>query len=113
MTTPEHTSDTIAALNDQLRTTFQGGDILMTRGVEALSNTTRVAVMKAIQSFEDFSEDNDPYKEHDFGAIEYEGARYFWKIDYFDKYNPDRASDNPADPIITRRVMTVMQAAEY
>ena len=114
MTTPEKpVSETIAALNDELRTTFQGGDILMTKGVAALSNATRVAVMTAIQSFDDFSEDNDPYKEHDFGAVEHEGERFFWKIDYYNKFNPDEGSYDPADPVVTNRVMTVMQASEY
>jgi hypothetical protein len=59
-----------------------------------------------------FTEDNDPHGEHDFGAFEHEGARIFWKIDY---YAPDmeHGSENPADPKQTVRVLTIMLASEY
>ena len=65
-----------------------------------------------MKSFDDFSERNDPFDEHDFGAIEYEGNTVFWKIDYFDldlmNYSPD-----PSDLNVTRRVLTIMLGEEY
>jgi hypothetical protein len=39
----------------------------------------------AVASLDGFTEDNDPYRERDFGAIELEGERYFWKIVYYDR----------------------------
>ena len=60
----------------------------------------------------DFNEDNDPYGEHDFGAIDHNGQKIYWKIDYYDsdlKYG----SENPADPCQTARVITIMLANEY
>lgn len=50
--------------------------------------------------------------EHDFGAFDFIGDRVFWKIDYFDK-SLAYGSENPADPEVTERVMTVMLASDY
>lgn len=57
-------------------------------------------------------EDNDPYGERDFGSIELEGERYFWKIDYYDRTLRFGAED-PADTSETMRVLTLMHASEY
>ena len=64
-----------------------------------------------------FTEDNDQHGEHDFGAFEHEGERIFWKIAYYDRATfgtgRDYASENPADPKQTVRVLTIMLASEY
>lgn len=103
----------IAKLNDALRTTGQGGQILVTAGIaDSYSQFQKFFIMKAIASFDDFNEDNDPHEEHDFGAVLFEGTKIFWKIDY---YAPDmmHGSEDPANPEKTRRVMTIMLASEY
>jgi hypothetical protein len=66
----------------------------------------------AIAAFSDFSEGNDPYGEHDFGAFDLFGAKLFWKIDY---YHPDHDTHAPVPSNIElcRRVLTVMLAEEY
>ena len=102
----------IARLNDAFRTTLIGGQVMLTAGVQALPELTLVDVMKAVQSFNDFSEDNDPYGEHDFGSFKITGPRFFFKIDYYDPTLTYRSED-PADPAKTRRVMTIMLAEEY
>ena len=51
-------------------------------------------------------------KEHDFGAFEDEGDRFFWKIDYYDLTLTVGSAD-PADPAQTARVLTLMLADEY
>lgn len=84
----------------------------MTRGVEALGLASLGAILKAVAAFNEFSEDNDPYGEHDFGALRVGESRLFWKIDYYDK-SLEAASPDPADPDLTVRVMTVMLAEEY
>ena len=68
--------------------------------------------MAAVVSYDDFTEDNDPYGEHDFGAFELEGQKLFWKIDYYD-LELRFGSDDPGDPDKTRRVLTILLAEEY
>lgn len=84
----------------------------MTRGVSALDDVDRSAVMNRVRAFDDFEEANDPHGEHDFGAIEHNGEKFFWKIDYYDR-NLEQGSEDPSNPEETTRVMTVMLAHEY
>jgi hypothetical protein len=62
--------------------------------------------------FDAFTEGDDPYGEHDFGAFDLDGTRYFWKIDYYD-HDLEHGSDDPSDPEKTRRVLTIMRADKY
>lgn len=102
----------IARLNDAFRTTLIGGQIMLTAGVQALPEMTLDEVMNRVQTFNDFTEDNDPYGEHDFGSFKVEGQRIFFKIDYYDPTLTYRSED-PADPAKAKRVMTIMLAEEY
>lgn len=102
----------IQALNDQLRCNPNGGQLYMTSAIVELEPKIQVRLMCLIRTFSDFNEENDPHGEHDFGAIDLEGERYFFKIDY---YNHDLTmhSEDAADPSVTIRVMTIMRADEY
>ncbi|WP_316356889.1 DUF3768 domain-containing protein [Devosia sp.] len=103
----------IAALNDQLRTTFCGGEIMITGGVASLDEVNRALVLASVQSFAEFSLENDPYGERDFGAIDLpELEKVFWKIDYYDP-KLEFGSEDPSNPGVTRRVLTIMLASEY
>ena len=102
----------IAALNDTFRTSFRGGHLVITSGVHALGQDRVSAVLTKVRRFNQFTGDNDPHREHDFGAFEHEGERFFWKIDYFD-LELEFGSDDPADPSKTARVLTIMLAQEY
>jgi len=102
----------VRVLNDNFRTTFIGGQVVMTQGVNALSIGTKARVFLAVQGFDGFSADNDPHREHDFGSFEVEGETYFWKIDYY-ALDMDGGSEDPADPEKTTRVLTIMRADEY
>lgn len=102
----------IARLNDELRRTFTGGKIMMTAGINALPDKVKAKVLSAVRSFNEFTEDNDPHKEHDFGSFDVDGEKCFWKIDYYD-LTMEGGSDNPADPAVTTRVLTIMLASEY
>jgi hypothetical protein len=101
------TTNPIAELNDKFRKEpnqywrFTGG-----------ARETSDELIKAIAEFNNFTEDNDPYAEHDFGAITIKGQTYFWKIDYFD-LNLKFGSPDPSDPNVTRRVITIMHSSEY
>ena len=70
------------------------------------------AILDAIATFDAFGPENDPYGEHDFGALTIEGARILFKIDYFDRALTGPSPD-PADPSVTTRVLTIMLADEY
>jgi len=105
-------ADRIRVLNDNFRSTFLGGQVVMTAGVAALPLDVKARLILAVQSFSNFTKDNDPHGEHDFGSIELGGETYFWKLDYYDlsiKYG----SEDPADPNTTTRVLTIMRADEY
>ncbi len=102
----------IRVLNDNFRSTFVGGRILMTAGVDALPIDTKARVLLAVQSFDNFTTDNDPRREHDFGSFEIEGETYFFKIDYY-ALDMIGGSEDPADPEKTTRVLTIMRADEY
>jgi hypothetical protein len=106
------TSKAIRELNDKFRTSSVGGRIVVTAGVAALSEHKLLALLQLVRSFDVFSADNDPYEEHDFGAIDFGDERYFWKIDYYDR-SMEAGSENPADPASTTRVLTLMRADEY
>jgi hypothetical protein len=105
-------SERIRRLNDTFRRTLVGGRMFMTAGVNALPVDTKARVLLAVQSFSDFTKDNDPHHEHDFGSFEIEGETYFFKMDYY-ALDMDGGSEDPADPAKTTRVLTIMRADEY
>jgi hypothetical protein len=102
----------IRLLNDHLRTSFTGGKVMLTAGVDALPTATKAAVLAKVQGFKAFDADNDPHGEHDFGSLTVDGQSYFFKLDY---YSPDMqgGSEDPSDPKMTTRVLTIMRADEY
>ncbi len=102
----------IATLNDRFRESMIGGRVVMTAGVSSRESSFQDKAVAAIREFRAFDENNDPYGEHDFGAIEVEGDELFWKIDYFDPTVTFHAED-PACARTTVRVLTIMLAEEY
>jgi len=87
----------IPELNDVLRRNLFAltvqSEVVLTAGVAALPDGARFALLDEVRCFEDFTSDNDPHGERDFGAINFRGERYFFKID--------------------RRTITIMRADEY
>ena len=105
-------TQSIALLNDQARTTLSNYKLIITRGIDLLGKEAVGCILNLVTHFDDFSEHNDPFGEHDFGAIEYEGNTVFWKIDCFDLDLMNQSPD-PSDPHVTRRVLTIMLGEEY
>jgi len=108
---------TIQELNDRFRKgdPTVPGTFVVTNGVQALLEETEEsgqALAAAVQNFNDFSEENDPYGEHDFGKFSFLDAELFWKID---QYNTtyDGGSEDPTDLTKTCRVLTIMLTHEY
>lgn len=110
---PDQRSAKIRELNDAFRCHCIGtGTVLITQGINTIEGVTIDDVAARVQAFDDFSEENDPHGEHDFGAFEIGGEKVFWKIDYYD-FSHTQHSPNAADPDVTHRVLTIMLASEY
>lgn len=119
-------SDRIARLNDRARQAMGLACIAVaTEGFRALPEQDQLRVRELVETFDAFTPDNDPYGERDFGAIYQDcGGRWmttpparpaetvFWKIDAFDR-DLQFGSEDPANPAVTRRVLTIMLASEY
>lgn len=96
----------------------------MPRGLVADAGK-RERLRELVETFDAFTPDNDPYGERDFGAIYQDcdgrwttnrparpAETVFWKIDAYDR-NLRFGSKDPANPAVTRRVLTIMLASEY
>lgn len=119
----------IARLNDLARRAMGiACTVVATVGFRSLPDADQSRVRELIETFDAFTEDNDPQDERDFGCVyqlgdgrwtterprvrEDERERVFWKLDYYDR-ELRFASEDAADPAITRRVLTIMLADEY
>jgi hypothetical protein len=110
MGAPKTQAQRIADANDLLRGTFMTGRVALTQGVSNLPDETRERVLTAVRQFSEFTPDNDPHGEHDFGAFEIDGEKFFWKIDYYDR-NFEYGADPYQEPV--KRLLTIMLAEEY
>ncbi|WP_395517722.1 DUF3768 domain-containing protein [Pseudorhizobium flavum] len=102
----------IRMLNFVLRQTGVGGTIAFMGGLAHASQNTKQAVFAAVQNAEVKHDGNDPHGEGDFGSVMVEGQKYLWKIDYYDK-NMEYGSDDPSDPKVTQRVLSIFRAEDY
>jgi hypothetical protein len=104
----------IRVLNDELRRHLSRTSELafMTPGIAALGQAAVDRIVQTIATYDDFCHANDPHEEHDFGSFEAEGVTIFFKIDYYDRTLTYHSPD-PADPLLTKRVITIMLADEY
>lgn len=102
----------IATLNDKFRKSFIGGEVLLSAGIAAMSSEDKANIVSLVQNFNDFTPDNNPYFENDFGTFDYKGEKILWKIDYYD-LNHKYMSEDPSNPDITNRVLTIMTVYEY
>jgi len=66
-----------AEQNDQLRRSIPAISspnlLLMTSGVAGLPPDDVAQILARVRDFSEFNEDNDPWKEHDFGSIKLNG----------------------------------------
>src|SRR6266567_6445401 len=105
-------AEQIRELNDAFRTTMTGGQVMLTAGVDALPSDVKAMVIRRVATFSEFTPDNDPHQEHDFGSFTLAGRKFFFKLDYYDPAM-EFGSDDPTDPSKTTRVLTIMLAEEY
>lgn len=97
----------IAKLNDKIRKSE-----LYTMITDGIRDDIHdhIGLLKAVENYDTFTDDNDPWSEHDFGSLIWEGRKVFWKIDYYDQQM--KCGLDPLDPKC-RRVLTIMLAEEY
>ena len=81
----DRTTQSVALLNDQARTTLTNCKLMVTRGIDLLGNDAVDRILDLVMRFDDFSERNDPFGEHDFGVI---------RINYEDSFNQSIFWDN-------------------
>lgn len=96
----------LAFKNDLFRR--RGQRFMLTDEVQWLPDVC--GLISAVQRYNEFSESNDPYGEHDFGQLLWHGKKVFWKIDYYDP-----RMERWEDPLSVNcnRVLTIMLASEY
>jgi hypothetical protein len=99
-------------LNEQFRTTFRGGQILLTASVAELPDMVKASALEKVATFKDFTEENDPHGERDYGSFDHCNREFWFKIDYYD-LKLEGASDDPADSTKTKRIMTVELAQDW
>ena len=102
----------IRELNDAFRKTFAGGKVVMTASVAALPDMVTAHALVEVSRFDNFTPENDPHGEHDFGIFELVGRTFYWKIDAYDE-NLEFGSEDPSDPSKTTRVLTLMLAEDW
>ncbi len=89
------------------------GQLVVTAGIAALPLSVQAALLRGVMEFDEFTTDNDPYGEHDFGIIRHpEAGSVYWKIDYYEP-SLQYGSEDPSDLTQTFRVLTVMLGSEY
>ena len=84
----------------------------MTATVQSLPPDTVALALSKMRAFNDFTPDNDPHSEHDFGSFDLAGEKFFCKIDYY-QLSMEGGSEDASDPKKTTRVLTLMLAEDY
>ena len=112
----------VADLNDQLRKDMFTGNMLkkhnlknkivLTPGIAGLNLIDKEKVFFSVKYYGNFTKNNNPWGEKDFGSFNFKKETFNWKIDYYDNdmkyHSPDKS-----DPNKTVRVLTIMKSEEY
>jgi hypothetical protein len=102
----------IRELNDHARKHLGHSQVVLTRGIADKDPETVDKILKTVSNYNLFSEDNDPYGEHDFGSFIINSETMYFKFDYYNK-DMTQGSEDPTDETKTTRVLTIMLANEY
>ena len=103
---------TIRKLNDQFRQSLRGGVLVMTAGVIALGQDRQLKILEAVVQVRPLRRGQRPVRRARLWGAGGRGERLFFKIDYYDQ-DLSAHSPDPADPSVTKRVLTIMLAEEY
>ena len=105
----ETRTERIRDLNDAFRRSCSGGQVVLTAGVDGLPSDVKAMAIRNVATFGAFTTDNDPHGEHDFGAFDLAGQKFFWKIDL---YEEPGVKDGDGEPVV-KRVLTIMLAEDW
>ncbi len=105
-------NDALRRSNDAILRLVINSQLVITRAVAARGDAFFRHAVAAVRDFDDFNADNDPHGEHDMAFLDVDGERIFFKVDYYDP-ELERHSDDPSNPEITRRVLTIALASDY
>lgn len=90
------------------------GKLVWTSNLGSVGDDFVGNAIKAVGEHTTFDEDNDPEGYHDFGAIDVEETKIFFKIDLYELGSDFRyGSEFPDDPRKTDRVLTIMLASDW
>jgi hypothetical protein len=112
----EYTAEQLARMNDAARMSMiiHKTNVLVDKIMCRFVLTSTVAdlpidkletLLHEVGKFNSFTPENDPHGEHDFGKVELDGNRYFFKFDYYDASIRAFGHEN--------HVMTIMAASDY
>ncbi|WP_160175202.1 DUF3768 domain-containing protein [Ruegeria halocynthiae] len=107
--------ETLALQNDAFRNRQPAGgqgQWVCTTAVDNEGPAFVAACIAAVQTYDDFKEENDPHGTRDMGFMTVMGREVWFKIDL---YNPsyDAGSSEPENLDVTRRVLTVLFPSDY
>ena len=88
------------------------GMLVLTRGVHSQGHEFTQKALAAVAAFDNFTEENNPHGECDFGSLVVEDIKLFWKIDLYNNAM-DAGSEEPENPKVTHRVLTILLPSEY
>ena len=78
-------AERIRALNDELRKTGAGGKTCLTSGLIAKGADFIAKATAAVRAFDAFTNDNDPWQEHDCATLDVDGEPVMFKIDLYER----------------------------
>lgn len=105
-------TEMIRRLNDEARRSFKNVQVMLTLGIRMKSEKEVAEILERVRTFNDFNKNNGVYSEHDYLSFDYKGEKIIAKIDYYDQ-NYRFMSEDPADPTMTNRVLTIMTGSEW
>ena len=70
------------------------------------------ACLAAVQAYDGFTKDNDPYGSREMGFMEVKGKKVWWKIDLYNR-TYDGGAEHPTSLADTRRVLTILFPSDY
>jgi hypothetical protein len=111
-TLPKVSKTEIALANDRFRKRLvqdRKHRIVLTQGVS--ESPDLILLLTCVRIFQDWTPDNDPHGEHDFGSIIVKDTTYFFKIDYYEDETFEYGGDPEAGDVC--RVLTIMLSSEY